>query len=295
MANAIEIYEGVNKNIIKALESGTPPWEKPWFVSQPSNPVSGVKYSGVNYLNLISVASNLNIESADLRFVTFKQAQTKGWSVRRGSKAVAQVIFFSMLESDNQDEAVKNPLFKETFPLLKQSSVFHASQIEGIPEFEPLNQAFEFEPNALAERIVLASLADIRTNPRQAYYSPVGDYVSMPPKESFKSVEAYYGTLLHELGHWTGHNSRLDRGFENTFSKEERAFEELRVEIASLYLMSESGIQYQAGNHNAYIENWLKLLKADKLAIKKASTDAMKISKYLLSLAKVESIQNADI
>ena len=74
MENAVDIYEGITNNIIKALESGIPPWKKPRFVSRPNNPVSGVQYTGVNHLNMICVASNLNIESADLRFMTFKQA-----------------------------------------------------------------------------------------------------------------------------------------------------------------------------------------------------------------------------
>jgi antirestriction protein ArdC len=297
MASSTDVYESITNNIIQALELGVPPWEKPWFADGPINAVSGSAYRGVNYLNLLAVASTLDFKGEDLRFLTFNQARQKGWSVKKGAKAIAQVVFFSMieeqLEEGNQDTQAKKTTSKTAFPFLRYSQVFHASQIDGIPEYVTQAKCLDFEPNVLAERIIVGSSALISTTGNKAYYSPTQDLIAIPAKKNFKSIEGYYGTLLHELAHWTGHKTRLDRSLFNTFGSELYAKEELRAELASVFLSAETGIEYQVGNHSAYIGSWIKALKSNKFEIKDAVSDAIKIVNYLLGLAKVESTLSA--
>src|SRR5579875_3182922 len=62
----------------------------------------------------------------------------------------------------------------------------------------------------------------------RAFYSPEYDFIQMPPKELFKETHEFYGTLTHELIHWTGHQSRLNRLNKLArFGNESYAIEEL--------------------------------------------------------------------
>jgi len=97
--------------------------------------------------------------------------------------------------------------------------------------------------------------------------------------------------LLHELVHWTGHKSRLNRGFGDKYTPE-YAFEELIAELGSMFLVSSAGIKQTNGefqNHASYINSWLKELKRDSNYIFRASSQASKASNFLL---KQEENQN---
>lgn len=288
VANRKDFFEQLTSKIVEDLQVGVIPWEKPWFVNKAINAVTGKAYRGVNQLNLSLVSAEHNLNATDMRFLTFNQARERGWKVKRGSKAVAEVVFFSMIEkeaSQHDSEQTKEGTAK--FPLLKFSPVFHASQVEGIPEPEDL-RGIEFEPNQLSEKIIQASNARIIQHSSEAFYSSMNDHIGMPAREKFRSLEGYYGTLLHELGHWTGHTSRLNRGMFNLFGSEEYAREELVAELASVFLCAETGIEYVKGNHTAYVQSWLKALRNDPLEIKRASAKAMQAVDYLLNLAGVD-------
>ncbi len=116
----------------------------------------------------------------------------------------------------------------------------------------------------------------------RAFYTPIGDYINLPPKDTFRSMEDYYSTRLHETTHWTGHESRLKRDLANKFGTENYAFEELVAELGSAFLCSMLGVE---GNlqHTEYIANWSEILKNDSRAIFKASSLAQKAADYILS------------
>ncbi len=279
-------FEELTNTIISDLEHNVISWEQPWFSARIVNGKTGHIYQGSNQLTLACAISKLNIENNDSRFITFKQAQSMGWRIKKGAKSIADVIFFSIVEksTDNQDveEFTK-------FPLLKTTPVFHASQVEGMPEYEPVNyERLILEPNVLAQKIVTATNVRIITDPTKAYFSHM-DYIGMPSENCFKSREGYYGTLLHEIAHWTGHRSRLNRDMSGRFGSELYAREELVAELASVFLCAETGIQYQPGNHTAYIKNWIKILKSDPMEIHKASKRAMAVVEYLLKMVEVEN------
>lgn len=287
VANRKDFFEQLTCKIVEDLQKGIIPWEQPWFINRAVNAVTGKAYRGVNQLNLSLVSAEHGLNASDMRFLTFNQAREKGWKIKKGSKAVAEVVFFSIIEKEaSQDDSEQTQEGTAKFPLLKFSPVFHASQVEGIPEPETF-KGFEFEPNELAEKIIHASNARIIEHPNRAFFSS-GDYIGMPAREKFRSLEGYYGTLLHELGHWTGHPSRLNRGMFNLFGSEEYAREELVAELASVFLCAETGIEYVKGNHTAYVQSWLKALRNDPLEIKRASAKAMQAVDYLLNLAGID-------
>jgi len=277
----------LTNKIIAELQTGVVPWEKPWFVSKAINGCTGKSYRGINQLNLAMVSADLNLNNDDMRFVTFNQAKAKGWSIKKGAKSVAKVVYFSVIEKEAEnDENGKTEDGSIKFPLLKFSYVFHASQVDGMPE--PLKiPKLTFEPNDIAEKIIQVSNAKIVEHSSKAFFSSA-DFIGIPHRDKFKSLAGYYGTLLHELAHWTGHPNRLNRGVFNSFGSVEYAREELVAELASVYLCAETGIEYVSGNHTAYIKSWIKVLQNDPMEIKNASVKAMQAVDYLLNLAGLD-------
>jgi antirestriction protein ArdC len=120
----------------------------------------------------------------------------------------------------------------------------------------------------------------------QAFYRPATDRIHLPGRESFPSADAYFSTALHELGHATGHPSRLGRDLAHPFGSEGYAKEELRAEIASLIMGDELGIGHDPGQHAAYVGSWIKILKDDPKEILRASRDAEQIHRYVTALEK---------
>jgi antirestriction protein ArdC len=166
-------------------------------------------------------------------------------------------------------------------------TVFNAKQIDGIPEYQP-KQRTPFEAVQAGERILANSGARIEHDQRDgAFYSRRSDSIHRPPKDAFKDAPRYYGTALHELAHWTGHPSRLNRP---TLSESYRfgdlnyAKEELRAELASVFMSAELGVPHDPANHAAYVGSWIKALREDKNEIFRAAHEASAATDFVLSL-----------
>ncbi|HEY5299828.1 MAG TPA: ArdC-like ssDNA-binding domain-containing protein, partial [Acetobacteraceae bacterium] len=229
-------YQEVTGRIVAALEAGTPPWRRPWDPDKaggpamPRNAATGQRYRGINVLTL--GMSALAFESGDPRWATYKQAEDGGWQVRRGERGTTR-FFFKRLElrddkgdgagPEGDEEAVRR------IPLLRAFTLFHASQIDGIPDYIPptIAEAPWRAPEA-AEIILANSGAIVRIRGERAFYSPATDHIQMPPQPAFATAEGFCGTLIHELGHWTGAGSRLNRDLRNPFGSHDYAREKLR-------------------------------------------------------------------
>ena len=307
----VPFEEQVANNIIKALENGTAPWVKPWKGPQlqnmiPINLTTNKPYNGVNYINLLMTAIDKGY--SDPRWLTFNQARNIGAKIKKGEKAsLVKIYKFTemkdVLDEDGNpvlDEKGK-PLKEEVElenPKVKWHYVFNAQQCENVPELEKkeITEAQrEFEAIEAAEKILENSGADIRhIEGNRAYYSPAEDFIVLPKKEQFLEVGeemGYYSTALHELGHWTGHESRLNRDLGNGFGTPSYAKEELRAEIASFMMCSKLGLDFDPQQHYAYIDSWIKALKDDPKEITKASRDAMKITNFVIQLQKEKIMQ----
>src|ERR1035441_7028029 len=123
-----------------------------------------------------------------------------------------------------------------------------------------------------------------------AYISAQHQFVPVPAVGG-RRLDGYNMTALHELGHWTGHTSRLARDLSNPFRSEGYAREELRAEIASLMLGDELGIGHDPGQHVAYIESWIKVLEKDPREIFRAAADAEKITRFLQDFARQVALE----
>ena len=150
-------------------------------------------------------------------------------------------------------------------------------------ELKP-QQENEWEAIERAEHILQASGAKITHAPGdRAFYRPSTDSITLPEKSQFPQPDAYYATALHELGHWTGHPTRLDRDLAHPFGSEGYAKEELRAEISSMILGDSLGLGHDPEQHAAYVGSWIKVLQDDPLEIFRASSDAEKIHDYVLA------------
>lgn len=274
--------------IIRALEAGTAPWQKPWDgnVAQmmPYNPISGTVYRGGNLIGLMMQGYE------DPRWCTYKQAQEQGWQVRRGEKSttVEYWKFDDVVETkDEETGEIKKARVMLERPRVFYATVFNASQMDNVPALERTRDGYDWEPLEVAERIVQrAKVPLFHDQQDRAFYSVAKDEMHLPPREAFADAMRYYSTALHELGHATGHPSRLNRQLGNAFGSVEYAKEELRAEMASLFLSYRLGVPHDVGQHAAYVESWIKVLQEDKNELFRAARDAEQITEYLMDLAR---------
>jgi antirestriction protein ArdC len=211
---------------------------------------------------------------SDLGWLTFKQAQELGGSVRKGEHGCG-VIFWKFDRVRENDET-------KVVPFARMYTVFNVTQCDGIDASKlkrPVApKAGETDMNAVATRVN----ATVRHGGPRAFYTTGGDYVQLPSLDAFKSVDAYQATLAHELTHWTGHKDRCAREFGKRFGDNAYAFEELVAEIGSAFLCARHGIALDGLQHSQYLASWLEVLKADKRAIFTASSKAKQAATFLM-------------
>ncbi len=244
--NPRDHYSEITEQIIAALEAGTPPWRQPWDNAKaggpcmPQNAATGARYRGINVLTL--GMSPLAFMTGDPRWATYKQAQERGWQVKKGAHGLTG-FFYKRIEADRTENAGGESEGGKWFPLLRSFTLFHASQIDGIPSYLPVTvaEAPWRAPDA-AETIVRNSRATIRIGGERAFYSPSTDHIQMPPQRAFRSPAAWASVQLHELGHWSGSRTRLNRDLSGPFGSADYAREELRAEIAQVMICAELGI-----------------------------------------------------
>lgn len=284
-----DYIEEVAARIIDQLKQGTAPWVRPWEPGAqvaPYNQATGKPYRGMNNL-LLTMSGH-----ADPRWMTYRQAAEMGGQVRKGEKGT-QLHFWKFEEERAVRDDAGRPVLNEdgtpkvikakletprSFPFF----VFNAAQIDGLPPLAPRISNPEPERHERAETILKNSGASIlHVAGDRAYYRPSTDSITLPERAQFKSADGYYATALHELGHWSGHPSRLDRDLSNPFGSEAYAREELRAEIASYLLGERLEIGHDPGQHMAYIGSWIKTLQEDPREIFRAAADAERIVQFV--------------
>lgn len=281
-----DIYQTITDKIIKALEAGTAPWVKPWAsLGAPRNAVTKREYSGINTILLAMTEFSSN------QWLTYNQAKQAGGIVRRGEKGTT-VVFFKPLTIKEKSE-IQGEDKEKTIPLLRSFTVFNIQQIDGLSEKftqEIAPQISNFEDNQAAE--FLLSQAEIQYGISRACFIPSLDKIQLPAKTEFKTQPDFYATALHELTHWTGHKSRLNRDFSGRFGDASYAFEELIAELGAAFLCASSSVDGQL-QHDSYIASWLKVLKSDKKAIFTAAAAARKASEFLQNAEEQQEEQAA--
>ena len=282
------------KELSEALERGTAPWQKPWREVKrewPVNAATGEQYGWYNAMRLFTRSKRMGYK--DPRWITYNQAENLGWHVKLGEKGT-KIVFCAEERRPVKDEHgryVLNPDGTLKFgvvgiKLMRPYFVFNGSQVAGITPYRPTTQEHESpEECEKAERILSDSGAEIKFGGNQAYYDSADDYIRLPQRCQFATKADYYATALHELTHWTGHESRLNRGFSLHGSRESYAFEELVAEIGSMFVSAETGIdqtQEHFDNHAAYVGSWIQHIKNDNQAYFRAVRLAGSAAEYIL-------------
>lgn len=287
--------EELTARIIEMLEQGTAPWVKPWDASignrnMPFNPTTGKPYRGANSLGLS--AQGLFMQYEDPRWCTFNQAKEQGWKIRKGEKGT-WIEYWKFTADRAKADAAGNPVFDakgkremETFRLERPQSfhavVFNVRQMDGVPELTPAE--YDWNPDEKAERILKSSGAQFFYDQAdKAFYRSSTDSIHSPAREQFKTAAAFYGTQVHELGHWTGHPDRLARDMSGSFGSQSYAREELRAELFSYFISGRLGIPHDPEQHASYVGIWIAVLKEDKNEIFRASRDAEAIVDLVMS------------
>lgn len=293
------------EQILDNLEKGDGLWKQGWVnTGVPESAITGKKYHGINnlFLTLVSIMKGYN----DNRWLTYKQMEDKGWSFKTDEegKSLAKGQGVAIEYFELRDKATKKPFDRSVLdgmteserqeymhdnvhPIRKYYRVFNGDLIEGIPEREKR----EIDPNGINERAenVLSywseNEAKIIYGGQSAFYRPSTDEIHLPPKDVFFDMPEFYATALHEVGHSTGHETRLNRDLSGKFGTSDYATEELRAEIASLFLEQDLEIQVSEKhieNNSQYIKAWHDKISEDPNVLFTAIADADKIAKYIV-------------
>ncbi len=290
-------HEAVAEKLIRLLQEGTAPWQKGWQPGEPGallpmNPMTGKRYQGINAIQLMSQGH------ADPRWLSYKQAAAMGAQVRKGERGTP-IQYWKFSEAHDKTDALGNPVrdeegrrVREDQPLERprvfMAIVFHASQIDGLAPM-PAQQAAEWPSLERAEHLLRTSGATlVHAVQNRAFYRPVTDSIHLPDRAHFSSAAHYYATALHEIGHWTGHPSRLNRDLSHPFGSAGYAMEELRAELASMILSRELRLGHDPAQHASYVASWIKILQNNPLEIFRAAADAEKIQRFVLGLEQAQ-------
>lgn len=299
----------VADTLIQQLREGVAPWQQPWQPGErvlPYNPTTGNDYHGMNAVWLLAVG--LQKGYADPRWMTYRQAAEIGGQVRRGERA-STIVYWKWQGSEPLRDADGQPVrdgegkavtrtVQYQRPRVFSAAVFNREQIDGLEHLGPPVPgrllATEWERHERAEAVLANSGADIRhERGNRACYTPLLDRITLPERDQFATPDLYYATALHELGHWTGHGSRLARDLAHPFGSQGYAREELRAEIASLMVGSQLLIGHDPTRHAAYVGSWIRALEEDPREVFRAAADAEKIAALVLAFEQVREVAHA--
>jgi antirestriction protein ArdC len=265
-----KVYEIVQERILEALDKGTVPWHKPWKGGGlPMNLKSKKAYRGINVFMLA-------MQGRSSRYwVTFKQCKEMGGQIQKGEKHT-MVVFWKRLKVEDKETGES-----KTIPMLRYYRVWNLDQCTGISDPDELAEPREHTPIEVAEQIIrdMPKRPEIVHEEQRAFYSRAKDLVNLPKPETFDGPEEYYCTAFHELGHATGHESRLDRkrAQDNAYAQEE-----LVAEMCAAFLCGVTGIESKTlDNSAAYIDTWRKRIRDDVRLVVMAGAQAQKASDFI--------------
>ena len=294
-----KIFENLDK--VKSSD-----WEKytNLKIANPQNLFTNKEYQGFNFLSLYIDCLTNGFSSS--YYATFNSISKAGGKLKKGSKGAA-IEFFSFI--------YKNSITKKTYkyeelqflnksqlkeitkiPCIKSYIVFNSCQIENIEEmnlkietdeaieldFGPLNNAEHFINNIVNEGNLILRFDKVNVGS----YNPARDFITMPERKYFVSESKFYATLFHEIIHWTGHETRLNRNLKDGFSDINiYSFEELIAEMGSMLICLQNGIKNEILNSIRYLKSWSdNNLDGRNNNIKNAFKESKRAKKYLETL-----------
>ncbi|WP_306259932.1 ArdC family protein [Pararhizobium sp. IMCC21322] len=294
------LYDEITNNIIGELQAGRVPWVQPWGsaaakapLAMPNNAATSRGYSGINILILWGAVIEHGFSGQS--WLTFRQALSLGGNVRKGERGTTVVYADRFIPDDEKKRARETGDDPQAIPFLKRFTVFNTAQCENLPEevavAAPPTPPGLIEPTV--EALIETSGIEFRIGGNRAFYAPADDYVQVPPPQAYFEPINWHRTALHELGHASGHPSRLDRDMSGSFGSKAYAFEELVAEMNAAFCCASLGI-VPTVRHADYIGSWLEALREDNRAIIRAASKASKAADYVLGfLSEREPVHGA--
>lgn len=304
--------------VLNNLENGKGFWEQGWAnIGAPISAATGKRYRGINnlYLSLIAMARGYT----DNRWATYNQITERGWSFKkdeegksRGKDAGVTIEFYELFDKDTKKpfdratldgmtESERDEYMQENVrPMRKYFRVFNGDIIDGIQEREK-HTIDPSEKEDRAEKLLRHwndYEAKIVYGGDSAFYRRNTDEIHIPKRETFKNIHEFYGTAFHEIGHSTGHESRLNRDLSGAFGSEKYALEELRAELSAMFLEQDVDIAVSdkhMENNSRYIKEWHDEIKKDPNALFTEIADAEKITRYIATKeSEYEQMESAE-
>ena len=279
-----DVAKTVTANIIQMIEDGISgdTWQAPWnnVADFPVNAKSKKAYRGTNVLQLWGAKYRRGYTSN--YWATFAQWKELGYTLKDAKGHAAMILAYQPYEKTVTDQNGKDTVEQRVY--MKYFNVFNADLVEGWVEPETVTAERLSGRMAGIDAIIDGTGAEIAYGGNKAFYMPSMDRVQLPEFENFTSVEGFYSTMFHELGHWTGSKSRLDRDLSGRFGSESYAFEELVAELTAAFTCSALGIVTETRqDHAKYVASWLKILENDTRAIMTAASMASKAMEYIIA------------
>jgi antirestriction protein ArdC len=281
------LYQEVTDRVIGELEQGRVPWVQPWDgagtgLGLPKNAATGRRYSGVNILILWGAV--IDRAFAGQSWLTFRQALDMGGNVRKGERGTTVCYADRFIPQTERERAQREGDDPGSVPFLKRFTVFNVEQCDGLPErvFARVAPLPEPQVEPRAEALIEATGAHVIVRGDTAFYSPSLDFIQVPPQPAFFQQIDYYRTCFHELGHWTGHPSRLNRDQSGRYRSHPYAREELVAEMTSAFICADLSI-VPTVRHADYLGSWLEVLREDNRAIFRAASQASKAADFILA------------
>lgn len=273
-------------------------------ISNPQNLFTKKQYQGFNFLALYLDTLFNGFTSS--YYATFNSIAKAGGRLKKGSKG-SVIEFFSFIYKDKTTN--KNYKFEDLqfltkaqlenilkVPCVKTYVVFNSNQIENLEEMN-LNisieeeEEIEFHDLENAERFIntLIENGNLKiqfSKINVGSYNPQLDFIKMPEKKYFISESKFYATLFHEIIHWSGHESRLNRDLKGGFSDQTKySFEELIAEMGAMLICLQNGIASEILNSIIYLKGWSNVNKENRIEnIKNAFQQSKKAKKFLENL-----------
>lgn len=296
-----EFRKSVADMFVKGLSEEGLNWKQGWATTgELRNAVSNRHYRGLNefYLKLVSMVYGYK----DPRWMTFNQIRDEGYHLEKGSKGAKVEYWFPFdtikkkgVSFEEKERLINEGKRKnEDFSLIaKYYTVFNGDNISGLPEIElPKN---EIEPSKVLEQISKGMKVEIYNDGEdRAFYRPSTDDIHLPLPEVFSSNNEYNAVAFHELGHATGHESRLNRDQSGVFGTSAYAKEELVAEITSAFMAETTGINLEdmnMENHKAYVNGWIASIEDDPEYLMKAISQAHDAADYMQQFVSEKEIE----
>lgn len=215
---AADVMETVVADLVAAIEHGAGTWSMPWrqmaTTGVPTNAVTGKRYTGGNALWFALVAIDRGYPSP--QWATFKQWQSVGAQVRKGERGTWGIYWNvrsaeTITETDPDTGETVEVTTAERVTWARSFAVFNVAQVDNAPGVEAPADLTPLQRIERVEAFFAAVPAAVGWGEGNPCYRPAADRVVMPAFDAFDTCGHAYGTLAHELAHWTARRRQGSR------------------------------------------------------------------------------------